>query len=165
MPLHKDLTGADLHEPKGAASAAANTVYISNGSGSGTWTKVGPSVLNTSVIAYNRIALTGVLADISSASSVLVTMPLDATIAGITFTLGGVITGANSLISVSNKAGSFLGPDLTINYLGSAEGNQFSFPVSYNNNLAWPNFLKIQTDGGSTGAVPLYFTIDAQVAL
>lgn len=35
---HASLTGADLHEPKGAASAASGTVYVANGSGSGTWT-------------------------------------------------------------------------------------------------------------------------------
>lgn len=35
---HKDLTGADLHEPKGAATAASGTVYVANGSGSGAWT-------------------------------------------------------------------------------------------------------------------------------
>lgn len=35
---HSALTGAELHEPKGAASATANTVYVANGSGSGAWT-------------------------------------------------------------------------------------------------------------------------------
>ena len=35
---HSTLTGADLHEPKGVAAAAANTIYVANGSGSGTWT-------------------------------------------------------------------------------------------------------------------------------
>lgn len=33
MALHKDLTGADLHEPKGASSASANTVLKANGLG------------------------------------------------------------------------------------------------------------------------------------
>lgn len=37
MPQHKDLTGADLHEPKGAATALAGSVYVANGSGSGAW--------------------------------------------------------------------------------------------------------------------------------
>ncbi len=37
MALHRNLTGADLHEPKGVASAAAGTVYVANGSGSGSW--------------------------------------------------------------------------------------------------------------------------------
>lgn len=39
---HSALTGADLHEPKGAAGASANTVYVATGAGSGTWKKVVP---------------------------------------------------------------------------------------------------------------------------
>jgi len=37
---HSTLTGADLHEPKGVAAAAANRIYLANGSGSGSWTTV-----------------------------------------------------------------------------------------------------------------------------
>lgn len=35
---HSTLTGSDLHEPKGAAAATANKVYVSDGAGSGAWT-------------------------------------------------------------------------------------------------------------------------------
>jgi hypothetical protein len=35
---HKDIPEAQLHEPKGISTAAANQTYISNGGGSGTWT-------------------------------------------------------------------------------------------------------------------------------
>ena len=49
---HSALTGADLHEPKGAAAAAANRVYVSNGSGSGSWTTVGNSVLAAEAKAF-----------------------------------------------------------------------------------------------------------------
>lgn len=35
--VHSTLTGADLHEPKGVAAAAANTVYTADGVGSGAW--------------------------------------------------------------------------------------------------------------------------------
>lgn len=38
---HASLTGSNLHEPKGVAAAAIGTVYVANGSGSGTWTDVG----------------------------------------------------------------------------------------------------------------------------
>ncbi len=38
MATHASLTGSNLHEPKGAASASANTVYVANGAGSGAWT-------------------------------------------------------------------------------------------------------------------------------
>lgn len=34
---HAAQTGADLHEPKGVASANLNEVYIANGAGSGSW--------------------------------------------------------------------------------------------------------------------------------
>lgn len=37
MPLHKNLTGTDLHEPKGIAGQTANKVYVSDGSNSGAW--------------------------------------------------------------------------------------------------------------------------------
>ncbi|WBF78161.1 hypothetical protein MEP402_gp41 [Methylophilales phage MEP402] len=37
---HKLITGADLHEPKGVASASNKTVYVANGSGSGAWSTV-----------------------------------------------------------------------------------------------------------------------------
>lgn len=44
---HKNLTGTDLHEPKGADTATADKVYVSNGSGSGTWQKLTSSQLQT----------------------------------------------------------------------------------------------------------------------
>lgn len=42
---HKLLPDNQLHEPKGVASAAVNTVYSANGAGSGTWKKVGSTGL------------------------------------------------------------------------------------------------------------------------
>lgn len=38
MSLHKDLTGADLHEPKGVSAATSGQVYMADGAGSGSWT-------------------------------------------------------------------------------------------------------------------------------
>ena len=37
---HSNLTDPNLHEPKGVSTATADQVYISNGSGSGSWTNV-----------------------------------------------------------------------------------------------------------------------------
>jgi len=48
---HASLTGAQLHEPKGAAAAAQGEVYVANGSGSGNWTSISVS------------AFTGMIAD------------------------------------------------------------------------------------------------------
>jgi hypothetical protein len=35
---HKNLTGGDLHEPKGITAAPANSAYVADGAGSGVWT-------------------------------------------------------------------------------------------------------------------------------
>lgn len=40
---HSSLTGAELHEPKGADTANAGEVYIADGNGSGSWGSVGTS--------------------------------------------------------------------------------------------------------------------------
>lgn len=41
MALHKDLSGADLHEPKGIEGAPSGTVYVSSGNGTGVWKGLG----------------------------------------------------------------------------------------------------------------------------
>lgn len=50
MANHASLTGAELHECKGADSAAANTVRVSDGAGSGTWQKITSDSINTSSV-------------------------------------------------------------------------------------------------------------------
>lgn len=45
--VHKNLTGADLHEPKGADTALNGQVYVSNGSGGGVWTTASSIITNT----------------------------------------------------------------------------------------------------------------------
>lgn len=46
MTVHKNLTGADLHEPKGADTATSGQVYVANGAGSGTWTDASSVITN-----------------------------------------------------------------------------------------------------------------------
>ena len=41
---HSALTGSDLHEPKGADTATAGQVYVSDGAGSGAWTDTGATI-------------------------------------------------------------------------------------------------------------------------
>ena len=42
---HEVIADPYIHEPKGVASALANKLYVSNGTGSGTWKKLSPSNL------------------------------------------------------------------------------------------------------------------------
>lgn len=52
MTFHKDLTGTDIHEPKGITAAAADTVYVADGLGGGTWQGIGGS----NVVVVNELA-------------------------------------------------------------------------------------------------------------
>lgn len=77
MPAHSSLTGSDLHECKGANSATANTVRVSDGSGSGTWQKLTSDSINTSSIKnINKESFIIVLKSISDPSAT-VYIPLD----------------------------------------------------------------------------------------
>ena len=41
---HSTLTSSELHEPKGISSAASGKVYVADGTGSGDWTTMQPSI-------------------------------------------------------------------------------------------------------------------------
>jgi hypothetical protein len=57
---HADLTGADLHEPKGADAAAADTVYVADGLGSGAFAKIDGAAIDTaSDISVATVETTG----------------------------------------------------------------------------------------------------------
>jgi len=64
---HKDITGADLHEPKGVASANAGEIFIADGAGSGSW-------------QHNIIANHGQMTVTNNATATSVTGAVDATL-------------------------------------------------------------------------------------
>lgn len=45
--VHSTLTGSDLHESKGVATALAGEVYVTDGAGSGVWTPASSVITNT----------------------------------------------------------------------------------------------------------------------
>jgi hypothetical protein len=51
---HSAIPDAQRHEPKGASSAVARTVYISDGAASGTWRKTNDLDIDYSVAANNK---------------------------------------------------------------------------------------------------------------
>lgn len=161
MVAHADLTGSDLHEPKGAASAAANTVYAASGAGSGSWTKVTASMLDTSTLFNtNKFFLTVSLADVSTASSVWIPIPVACTLVKVTSTLQTAITLADSVITFYNNAGTSMGSSMTIAFSGSASGDVDTYTPSSNNTFSAGQMMKITTDGGSTTTAVVWFTLE-----
>jgi hypothetical protein len=148
MAEHNTLTGADLHECKGASTAAANTLLQANGSGQATFV----DVLST-LKARNRITLSTRFADISAPSSIWVPSPMAGKVIGIYVTLHGAITVANSIVTAEINGVALTGLSITITQAGSAAGSTFSGTPSGNNTILAGQALEIITDGGSTTTV------------
>lgn len=174
MPTHASLTGADLHEPKGADTATSGTVYVSDGAGSGAWSLVeaeNVSIADTNGLftstdvegaleeLYSSFGLIGnVFQDISNAETILLPIPFSCVVETISITLNNAITTANSNVTITRSDGASLGAPLVITQLGSAEGTRFTFTPSSNETLTFPThtYIKMVSDGGSSTACRAY---------
>ena len=154
MSEHKNLTGADLHESKGVATASSNTGYFADGAGSGTWKKVGLSNIDTSSIktTNNRIVYS-VLPDVSSAGGRVIPITETCYLDRLTFCLDGPITVADSNLTVYKNGVTVLATKV-IAYLGSVQGTTFTVTAGANS-LVDGDYLLVYSDGGSTTAAPL----------
>lgn len=52
---HVDIVDPEIHEPKGAASAASGRVYVANGTGSGSWVEYPSATLSTKGIVNKAV--------------------------------------------------------------------------------------------------------------
>lgn len=160
MPHHKDLTGTDLHEPKGAATASANTIYVATGAGSGTWKKVGSTEIDTTtVLNLNKFKVTLYTDDIGTAETFLVPLTSNATLTKATFILNGAITLANSTVSLYKNSATLIGTQ-TITYTASGEGTTFTFTPSSNNTFTAGEYIKLVNDGAATGPQKATIVLD-----
>tara|TARA_R110000796_G_scaffold26162_1_gene72974 strand:+ start:7950 stop:8408 length:459 start_codon:yes stop_codon:yes gene_type:complete len=142
---HSTLTDPYLHEPKGAYAAAANKVYVSDGSNSGAWTALG-------------LVISGTIEDIGTASTVHVPIPFAGTISKIVTVLEAAITGANAIVTVKNSSAASMGT-LTITQASSAAGDVDTLSPSSNNTVTANSFITVATDGGPNNAIKLRFVV------
>lgn len=162
MPKHSVLTGADLHEPKGVAAATSGQVYVADGAASGAWQKIGTSEIDTSEIQnLNTFFMQVVIADISTAESILVPVPKDCSLVKATSVLENAITVADANISFDKNGTLGMGTDMTVEFTGSAKGDIDTFTPAANADLdTATDYLEIATDGGSTTAARLWIVLE-----
>lgn len=145
MTLHSALTDPELHEPKGISTAQQGEVYLSNGLGSGSWVKTPYTV-------------TGVIDDVSTASSIYLAIPWAGTVKKVVTVLAGSLTTANGTVTVKNAAGTSMGT-LTITQSGSAAGDiDVLEPVS-NNTVTNDSRISVETDGACDTSRKLFVTV------
>jgi hypothetical protein len=143
---HSALTGSQLHEPKGAATAAAGTVYVANGNGSGTWLDPLDEVYNLNTFTQDSI-----LTDISAASSVYFNVPIKATLTRMSVILYGVVD-ANTVLTVFIN-GVLFAQSLTVVAAGSSEGQKQSLTINTSNTIPAGGIVKITSNGAATASV------------
>lgn len=102
MTKHSDLTGADIHEPKGIGSASAGQVYVANGGGSGAWSQLTPSFLNFS--ASNVSYYTNAVPFPISSSQAVVGSDLTASGTKVTAGRAGTILVFYSVVTSNNAS-------------------------------------------------------------
>lgn len=148
---HVDIPDGERHEPKGAASATIDQVYVSDGAASGAWRTL-------------PFQDTVTLADVSAASFEIIPLPTNCIIDTIVFVLHGAITVANSTITVTRGGDAASLGTRVISFTGSAEGTTFTLTPASNNVItaATHKYLKIATDGASTTTARLSCTINGR---
>lgn len=95
---HSTLTDPNLHEPKGISTAAADQLYRSNGSGSGTWTNAN-RFPGTGWGQYRNGTFVGTTADAFTTTEKLLAFTEDVTVTQIPISLGGT---TSSLFDLTN---------------------------------------------------------------
>ena len=161
---HKNLTTTELHEPKSADSAAANTVYVFNGSGSGTAQKITPTQIATSVKNVNLHTLNYDFEDISTAASKWLVVPFAGDVQKIWSVLHGAISSVNCGFTFEIGGTAITNSAITIAYSGSAAGVvDFSSPTGANTFTAGLP-IEIISNGASTNAVNATFTFEMDIA-
>lgn len=160
MAEHRLLTGDSLHEPKGVATASAGQVYEANGLGSGVWKSRLDGVNN-----LNKFHLTGVIPDISTASSsFLLVVPQAGTLSKFSGVLSGAITTANATLTIY-KNGIAQAPTVSVAFTGSGAGVKTIAAIGPTIAFLEGDTIEVRSDGASdtsaTMGVSLSFTATA----
>lgn len=148
MALHKNMTGSDVHESKGAETAVAGTVYVANGGGSGSWVD-----RYSGVYALNKYFFTLPMADISNPSSVFFHVPVKSEVTNLSVVLTAAITLANTIVSIYIN-GVLFADTLTVPFAGSTIGTLANLTVSTASTITANSVIEIRSDGGSSTVVP-----------
>lgn len=146
---HSTLTGAQLHEPKGVSSASSGTVYVANGSGSGSWSN----------IHANQRAFDIFLPDIGTAGSWYWVAPFAGNITTIYSVINSALTSADNVLTFFIGGVQLSNSTITMTQSGSAAGDVDSSTPTANHAITAGAALKITTDGGTANTPTAMLTI------
>ncbi len=143
---HRDLTGDQLHEPKGVDGASAGTAYIADGSGSGAWTDPTDAIYNK-----NIYSLVTTMTDLASASSVYFHVPLKSRIRSYSILIYDAVDADTEFEPFIN--GIAVADTETVTSAGSAAGQITDHTVVSSTDMAANSVVRITSDGAATASV------------
>lgn len=133
---HANLTGSQLHEPKGIDAASAGKVYISDGAGSGDWVSPGGSIYGELYVAN------GVTAQTLPAASAYARV--DANEWAANGANGTTLNTTDGTITVPTAGVYFLSFWATFTTASLAAGTKYYFKYAINGTPAAVRFLAVQ---------------------
>jgi hypothetical protein len=104
-------------------------------------------------------AITAYLADVSTAGQIYVVAPSRGRIVRVWSALNGAITGADSILTLKINGTAVTNGTMTVAFTSSAAGDVDVMIPSALNLVQQGDAIEIETDGGSTGTVPVMLTI------
>lgn len=158
MANHSSLTGSDLHEPKGVATATSNKAYISDGVGSGVWKKITSSELDSTIKGINLFNQLAKITNFTTTQSVLIPITRSCTLTLITSIITAAIATSNCTFSFYKNGISSLGT-ITVAFSGSAKADIDTLTPASNNTFVAGDYLQIDTFGG-TGSSDTMLSLD-----
>ncbi len=171
---HSSITDPDIHEPKGIAAAAVDTLYIADGAGSGAYAKIDAdnvtddsldidTIDETSIKNLNTVFITTRIPDLTTAGSHWVVIPVAGTIENVWSVIDATIDTADITLTLERSGVALTGGVITIAYSGSAAGDVDTCAPSANNDMTAALPLEIVMATTNTQAASAVITIELAV--
>jgi hypothetical protein len=162
---HASLTGANLHETKGAAAASADTLHYADGAGASGWRKLTVASVDTSSIKQvNKKEFTYTIDTLNTAASYYWVCPYAGVISKVWSVIDGALTGANAVITFEIANVAVTNGTITITQAGSAAGDVDSCTPTAARTLSAGQALEIICDGGASNDIKCTLTIEIDIS-
>lgn len=135
---HSSLTDPNIHEPKGISSASANQLYLSSGSGSGTWTNAS-RFPGTGWGKYTNTTYVGTTVLAISTTPVLLPFTTADDVSQLPITLTGT---TSSLMNLANE---------TLQFVAAGDLHSITLTMEYYSAIGTPDHLDLIIYGSSDG--------------
>lgn len=135
---HSTLTDPNIHEPKGITTAAANSVYMANGSSSGSWTLVN-RLPGTGWGQYSNSTYVGTTALAISTSDVVVPFDTNANISQLPISLTGT---TSSLMNLTDE---------TLRFVSAGDLHSITLTLKIYSTVSNPTYMDLKLFGSSDG--------------